>query len=147
VFSDVSAAHKLNWLSTVRGRVGATFGPALLYLTGGAAFGEVERSARAAGSTLRNGNVFNTFAGSHFEKSTKDGWTLGGGIEGQVMTSWSVKAEYLYVDLGRTNDSFNTTFLTGGGGVVGSVAGVRVDRSDIRDQIFRVGLNYHPPGQ
>jgi outer membrane immunogenic protein len=54
--------------------------------------------------------------------------------------NWSAKAEYLYVDLGRVSDSFNTIFLTGLG--AGNAA-TRTDRSHIRENIFRVGLNYH----
>lgn len=37
----------LNWFGTVRGRVGYSFGPALLYATGGFAYGEVEAKAGA----------------------------------------------------------------------------------------------------
>jgi outer membrane immunogenic protein len=149
VFTDISAAHRLNWFGTVRGRVGATAGSALFYVTGGFAYGEVERSARVAGSTVGAivGNTVNTFAGSFNNTSTKTGWTVGGGVEGKLFGGWSAKAEYLYVDLGSTRDSFNTVYLTGGGGAVaGSVAANRVDSSSIHDHIFRVGLNYQLGG-
>jgi outer membrane immunogenic protein len=29
------------------------------------------------------------------------GWTLGGGIEAMICPNWSIKAEYLHVDLGK----------------------------------------------
>jgi outer membrane immunogenic protein len=51
VFNDISAEHKLNWFGTVRGRLGATAGPALFYVTGGLAYGEVVRRASVVGST------------------------------------------------------------------------------------------------
>jgi len=33
--------------------------------------------------------------------TTRAGWTLGGGLEWKFAPQWSVKAEYLYVDLGH----------------------------------------------
>jgi opacity protein-like surface antigen len=35
--------------------------------------------------------------------TTKTGWTIGAGIEWLVAGNWSLKAEYLYVDLGTVN--------------------------------------------
>ena len=43
-----SLSTKLNWLSTYRARVGYTWGPAMLYATGGAAVGNI--TATAAGT-------------------------------------------------------------------------------------------------
>ena len=45
--------NSLNWFGTVRGRVGYSFGPALLYATGGFAYGEVEIEGRRSGIDLR----------------------------------------------------------------------------------------------
>ena len=36
---------------------------------------------------------------------TRVGWTAGGGVEWKFDPRWSVKAEYLYVDLGSTTDT------------------------------------------
>jgi outer membrane immunogenic protein len=33
------------------------------------------------------------------------GWTLGGGIEAMICPNWSIKAEYLHVDLANTPSS------------------------------------------
>ena len=38
---------------------------------------------------------------------TRGGWTIGGGVEVELMAGWSAKIEYLYVDLG----SRTTTYL------------------------------------
>jgi outer membrane immunogenic protein len=48
------------------------------------------------------------------------------------------------MDLGDVTDTFNTIYLTGGGGAVaGTPAATRSDRSDLQNHIFRAGLNYH----
>jgi outer membrane immunogenic protein len=52
--------------------------------------------------------------------------------------NWSVKAEYLYIDLGSTTDTFSTFYTAGGAGQ----AGVRTVTSSFRENIFRAGLNY-----
>jgi len=76
-----------HWLSTVRGRLGYSFGRLMPYVTGGLALGDI--SATAPG-----------VAGG---SSTSAGWTLGGGIEVALPGNWSAKAEYLHVDLGKFN--------------------------------------------
>ena len=68
-----------SWLSTVRGRVGYAADRFLPYLTGGAAFGNIQ--ATTAGLTT---------------SSTNAGWTVGGGVEFAITPNWSAKAEYLY---------------------------------------------------
>jgi outer membrane immunogenic protein len=145
VFSSDNVTHTIDWFGTVRGRVGYAAGPALFYVTGGLAYGEVERSGNVAGittSVFAPGTAFNNFAGGYNASSTKTGWTVGGGVEGKIWTNWSVKAEYLYVDLGSTTDSFNTVYGPGGFPATG-IAATRTDTAIYRDNIFRVGLNYH----
>ncbi len=71
------------WLSTVRGRFGYAAGHFMPYITGGAAFGNIQASEPG-------------FAGN---SATNAGWTLGGGLEFAFAGNWTAKAEYLYVDL------------------------------------------------
>jgi outer membrane immunogenic protein len=82
----------------------------------------------------------NTFAGSFSNSSIQTGWTIGGGVEARLMDNWSAKAEYLYLDLGSVADTFNTVGVTGAG--AGAVVATRTYNSDIREHIFRFGLNY-----
>jgi outer membrane immunogenic protein len=126
----------------VRARVGRASGPALLYFTGGLAYGEVSSSGRVAGRTIGvfTGTTINTFAGSFDSRETKIGWTLGTGLEAQLAGNWSLKTEYLYVDLGDVTNTFNTIFLTGG--AAGGVAATRTITTEIKEHIFRAGLNY-----
>jgi len=74
----------LNWVSTLRGRIGYTFGPALVYATGGFAFGEVE-------------NVGIT--------ETQTGYAIGGGVEYRFSPVWSIKGEYQFISLDASDIS------------------------------------------
>ena len=147
IFSADSYSHKINWFGTVRGRAGYTSGPVMLYVTGGLAYGGVDTSGSVVGRTafLGGPGTTNAFAGSYSSSNTKYGWTAGIGGEGKWFSNpnWSVKGEYLYVDLGSNSDVFNTVFTQGGGGaVVGRVAATRTDTSVNRQHLFRLGVNY-----
>ena len=61
------------------------------------------------------------------------GWVVGGGIEAAIWGNWSAKAEYLYMDLGNISNTL----------VVPSQAGTFITTSTVKDNIFRVGANYH----
>lgn len=76
-----------SWLSTARGRLGYAAGRFMPYITGGAAFGNIQ----ASGPGLVGNSTTNT------------GWTVGGGLEFSIVGNWTIKAEYLYVDLGKFN--------------------------------------------
>jgi outer membrane immunogenic protein len=101
-----------HWLATVRGRVGYAFDRFLPYLTAGLAVGDIR--ANVAG-----------FPGGSI---TTAGWTVGGGLEVGIVSNVSVKAEYLFVDLGNFNCGFNC-----GLGANGNVS--------FYSNIFRAGLN------
>jgi outer membrane immunogenic protein len=83
----------LDWFGTVRGRVGPAFNNVLFYATGGLAYGDLHASAGTP-----------TVIASD---SIKTGWTVGVGAEYAFSRNWSVKAEYLYFDLGKL--SYGTT--------------------------------------
>ncbi len=102
------------WLATFRGRIGYAFDRVLPYVTGGLAVGDIKAS-----TPLLPG-----------ASQTNVGWTVGGGIEFAAAGNWSVKAEYLYVDLGKFNCgiSCNGLFAT--------------DNVTYSTNIFRGGLNY-----
>jgi outer membrane immunogenic protein len=84
---------KLNWLATARLRAGVLLGPrTLVYATGGLAVGGVENEWRFAGVPTPIARL----------DETRVGWTAGGGIEHFISNPHvTVKAEALYVDLGR----------------------------------------------
>jgi outer membrane immunogenic protein len=82
-----------DWFGTVRGRLGYLANPALLlYATGGFAFTHVK--VRSVDYDPQGPvSILNTSA-------NLNGWTVGAGLEYKVAPSWSVRAEYLYTDLG-----------------------------------------------
>jgi outer membrane immunogenic protein len=112
---------KLDFLGTLRGRVGIPMGPNggwLPYVTGGYAYGQVK-----AWDNLFPGN------GSDY----RSGWTVGGGIEALFAPNWTFKVEYLWVDLG------NQTTLNA---VPGNVAAGIPEWVSVRTNVIRVGINY-----
>ncbi|HMN51826.1 MAG TPA: porin family protein [Xanthobacteraceae bacterium] len=77
---------ELKWFGTVRGRLGIAYDRVMPYITGGVAFGRVNASIGAP--LLTSGN------------STEVGWTAGAGIEFALSRRWSMKLEYLHVNVG-----------------------------------------------
>ena len=84
---------QLNWLVTARLRAGILLAPrTLVFATGGVAVGGVENEWRFTGSPTP----------AVRQDDTRVGWTAGGGIEHFISNPHvTVKAEALYVDLGR----------------------------------------------
>lgn len=115
----------MNWFGTARLRAGYAFDRALIYATGGFAYGEVEGSIEDKyfkGVTLNSDDSNGMW-----------GWTVGGGLEYAVTDHVTVKAEYLYYDLGETD--FN--FAEGSPGWENISANV-----DVTGSVVRAGLNY-----
>jgi outer membrane immunogenic protein len=125
--NTISESVESNWLATLRGRLGLANGPWLLYATGGLAVGGV--NYRDSEFFSINGQVF-----AASSSATRTGWTAGGGIERALPGGWSVKAEYLFVDLGHTNYTS-----------VGSInpANSIVHNHSFNENIVRLGLNYN----
>ena len=128
------ADAKLDYLGTLRARVGVSFGSGLLYATGGLAYG----GTKLSGGVIADALPAASWSGS--SSSTAVGWTLGGGFEYMFNRNFSVKAEYLYYDLG------DETVTALGNGVVRGVPALDgidyVAKADFTGSIVRVGLNY-----
>jgi outer membrane immunogenic protein len=95
------------WFGTVRGRAGYAMNNVLFFGTLGLAIGGV-RAEMAGGD----------------EWKTHHGWAGGLGVEVGLTPGWSVKAEYLYIDLSARNYLFT-----------GTVNG-------LESNILRLGVNY-----
>ncbi|MFA5898946.1 MAG: outer membrane protein [Hyphomicrobium sp.] len=110
-FSNVTT--DIDWFSTLRGRIGVAAGSTLIYFTGGWAFADLNQTV-------------NTPTVSMSKDGVETGYTVGGGVEWAIAPNWSVKTEYLYVDLGEQT-------LSGPSGTY---------TTDTDFHTARVGLNY-----
>lgn len=128
----INSSVSTDWLATVRGRIGFLATPAfLLYGTGGLAVANVKANYVFT-------DTFATATESASISSTRYGWTVGVGGEYALMNGWSLKAEYLYVDLGRASTVSNNLAL--GGFPV--PAQTFTHTVDVTSNIGRVGVNY-----
>jgi outer membrane immunogenic protein len=123
-----TATEKLDWFGTARGRVGFAASTALFYVTGGLAYGHVNNTFATAAPAVGQ----SAFGSS---SRTDVGYVVGAGVEWAFNANWSVKGEYLFMDLGNHS---TTAF-----GVTGTPVGATLSLRD-REQynIVRVGLNY-----
>ncbi len=158
---DIQAG--IDWMGTVRGRLGWLFMPTfLVYGTGGLAYGGAYANAthNAAANIglalppaipIAASIGFPVVPGSGRYSDTRIGWTAGGGFEWMVMPGWSVKAEALYYDLGSaTFASSPVLFMSPvaiavpgfafGGPLMANMPTTRVRFDGV---IARVGVNYH----
>jgi len=126
--TGITATTRADIQGSIRGRVGVAWDRALLYATGGVAFGGFNTSY----------SVFSPFfatGGTASFSTTRVGWTVGGGIDYAVTNNWSVRAEYRYTDFGRaTNTPFSTVFAPFGGGFTG--------RHHFTENQVQVGFSY-----
>ncbi len=147
--STASVSKGIDYLGTVRGRLGFLVTPTLLaYGTGGLAYGGVNaRTTFAAVELLGNPPYPPVFGVSSFSNS-RVGWTAGGGLEWLFAPNWSVKAEYLYYDLGSVTNNLTLTQNCVPGTCADPAAGpwgAALVRSTtrFRGNIVRAGINYH----
>lgn len=80
---------KTDFFGTLRGRAGIPVGQVMPYATLGVAYGR--------GTAQETTGITSVQTANHF------GWTAGVGLEAQATSNLSLKAEYLYVDLGSQN--------------------------------------------
>ena len=130
-----SAKSQLDYLGTVRGRLGfSPFDSLLVYATGGLAYGGVKTS----GSVVPNAVAGGLWSGS--TSDVKAGYAVGAGLEYAFTPNISAKSEYLYYDLGTT-----TTRALGNGVIrgIGALNGVDyISRVRTSGSVVRAGVNY-----
>jgi outer membrane immunogenic protein len=130
----------VEWFGTVRGRLGYAFDRALIYGTGGFAYGDgpdncnsVQAPALAAAFPGR---------AARCTGDIRTGWAAGGGVEYAFTPNVSAKVEALYVSLGGTNASrFVGDAYTAAGGAPTQVFLTRRARDD-DFVVVRAGLNW-----
>jgi outer membrane immunogenic protein len=116
-----------DWMWTLRPRVGYVTGPWLFYATGGMALADVKLTTSYSDTFMPTPH-----SGSASTTPTKVGWTAGAGIGYALTPRWSIKGEWLYVDLGRVSQSFP---LQNGYAVINS-------STQARTNVIRLGVDY-----
>ncbi len=129
-YTDVSYRAELDWLGTLRGRIGYAFDRFMIYGTGGLAVGHIDFHVRHTQIEEDDGLDITAVSGSN--GSTQWGWTLGIGGEFMLAEHVTAKLEYLYVDL--AGDDFYFDFDDSNRDAEGEVG--------FNAHIVRVGLNY-----
>ena len=126
---------RLDYLGTVRGRVGLAWDRVLVYGTGGFAYGDVRYDA---GVTLTGTNIP---LADVSKSETATGAVYGGGVEYAIPTmrmfgggALTLKAEYLHYDLGSTKAP-----IIARPGVAGFPTLAKIERSG---DLFRAGVGY-----
>jgi outer membrane immunogenic protein len=117
-----SFTQKMPWFGTARGRLGLVGPSWLVYATGGYAYARIETDASASAPGI---------AAAVSQTETRNGWTVGGGIEVAVNRAWSAKVEYLYLDFGSANNAWTLTGLP-----------TVNDNARIYSNVVRAGVNY-----
>jgi outer membrane immunogenic protein len=92
VVGGFSFSDKQKGLGSVTGRLGYTWGPALVYAKGGYAFADYNTTVIDLNTGLGAGVT-----------SKSDGYTVGGGLEYLFTQNWSGKVEYQYYDFGNVD--------------------------------------------
>jgi outer membrane immunogenic protein len=116
-----SSSTKENWLATARARFGYAVNNLLFYGTGGYAGAGVQAAIK---NSFTNAVIVSS-------TTTRNGWTVGAGLEWGFAPNWSAKFEYLYMRF-DDNKAFNTLGLADG--PRGSVP--------LDDNVVRAGINY-----
>jgi outer membrane immunogenic protein len=146
--TSTQTGRSLDYLGTVRGRLGYLVTPSLLvYGTGGLAYGNA--NYRVASFTRDSLGLWTAGVGGGSYSALRAGWTAGGGVEWMFWPNWSAKVEYLYYDLGtvRANSGAVAGLSTGAAGHV--AAGVLgwayspTSAARFDGHMVRAGVNYH----
>ncbi len=132
--------RELTDMAALRARVGFATGPALMYVTGGAAYGGIDNSFRTT-------NAANSFVVQEDEDDA-DGWQLGAGLEWRLAPNLSVTGEYLYTNLTPGDyivraGNTGTTPATNPFILAPNTAGTDITRSNDEMELhtLRIGMN------
>lgn len=96
----IDIASAIDWTATLRGRAGVVMNDTILaYATAGLAVGAVSASVER----VCDGCIVGTSSSS--AEQTAYGWTAGAGIEVAMDDNWTLRGQYLYLDLGDLEQS------------------------------------------
>ena len=140
--STTQVSKRLDYIGTVRGRLGWLFTPTLLvYGTGGLAYGGVNLNTSVVQSLVPPAATANPFFTGTSFADTRVGWTAGGGLEWMFWPNWSAKVEYLYYDLGTVSTAAGLFQVNNAG--TPFIGSALQTNARFNGHIIRAGLNYH----
>ncbi|OGV48810.1 MAG: hypothetical protein A3F46_02310 [Legionellales bacterium RIFCSPHIGHO2_12_FULL_42_9] len=150
--SNLAVSKNIDYLGTLRGRLGYLLKPNLLISgSGGLSYGGVSSKTiidqNLVGSPVDTEGANLNWGTTGNYSNTRIGWTAGGNIEWMLRTNWSIKIEYLYYDLGTV--TYNDGTLVDTYTATGALPGQPIFTNGVNTtvhfngQFVRAGLNYH----
>jgi outer membrane immunogenic protein len=132
---------EMEWLATLRGRVGVLVSPRLLvYGTGGIAWAGLSSDETVTGFAPQGFNPpQTTVLASSSETAT--GWVAGAGAEWAFAPNWSLKSEWQHIQF----DDLDTKFVgTAYPGAINEIKGYANDSfpGSLSVDVIKVGVNY-----
>jgi len=106
--------QSLDWLASVRGRIGYVWGSSLWYATGGAAWEGVEYAGLFYDFGAPNGSLSATANTPNPINKTNSGWVAGGGVEYMATEHVLLRLEYLYYGFNGSTATAPYCFVAGG---------------------------------
>ena len=124
--AGLSCKTQSNWIGTVRARAGYAWDRVLLYGTAG-----------IAGANVQTG-----LSGLPPQTNFVVGWTAGAGLEWAFAENWTMKVEYLFVDL--NNAVCNHGYSCGYDAAATLTTGALNSTSSVKlnENIVRIGVNF-----
>jgi outer membrane immunogenic protein len=118
---------RTDWIASATGRFGYAVNNWLFYAKGGAAW---------AGDKYSMTGTFDTVPFNYTGSETRNGWTIGAGIEWAFWQNWSARVEYTYYDFGTHSLNLIDS------GPVGELTGPDPSSIKQRIQTVTLGVNY-----
>lgn len=87
--TSVMGRAEANWQGSIRARLGYAFERAMVYVTGGASFGNFDFDYTCCGLGFGIGDQFD---------ETVWGWNIGGGLAYKINNNWEIWGDYRYTD-------------------------------------------------
>jgi outer membrane immunogenic protein len=124
---------KLDWFATIRARLGYLVSDrALVYATAGPAMARADTTIY---TNFVSPDLHLAGQSTHVESENRSGWAVGAGGEFALDGNWSLKAEYLFADLGSKSHYYLDP--VGQGAFLENQTG-----GAVKFQTVRMGLNY-----
>jgi outer membrane immunogenic protein len=129
--------QNVQWLTTIRGRLGYTSGSSMVYATGGGAWESLRTNALL--STDTSAGVLSQSAAASFT-NTRSGYAVGAGYEYMINPNWIARVEYLHYGFSGGGNTF--ALPVNCGVVAGGVCGGNISSNNNSIDTVRAALSY-----